>query len=153
MLRSLPIISTCKLSFVDRYGLGIRRLRNTGSLGSTDERSAAATASAASAAAAGASSGVGNALGEASMSTGMGSVDNGGVVKRGERDPSGNGKSSVSQCFEQVPAMFFEKTFSLQVRINLPNFIFVALGKGQVHDSSVYRSFGEKLTVVLLALM
>lgn len=112
-LRSRSIISTRKLSFVDRYGLGIRRLRNTGSLGSTDERSASATAAAASA-----SSGVGSALGEASTSTGMGSVDNGGVVRRGERDPSGNGKSSVAQCFEQVPGMFFDKTFSLQVQVN-----------------------------------
>lgn len=33
---------------------------------------------------------------------------------RGERDLGGGG--SVAQCFEQVPAMFFDKAFSLQVR-------------------------------------
>lgn len=84
-----------------RYGLGIRRFRTGGSAGNGDGgRDATPTAVAAAAAAA------------ASVANGGGG---GGVGKRGggERDVGAGG--SVSKCFEQVPRMFFDKCFTLQV--------------------------------------
>ena len=96
----------------NRYGLGIRRFRNNGSLGSADGRSAAVAAAAA--AVAGAATGA-----LETTNTAIDSSENGVSItvhgsKRGERHPGG--KSSVAQCFEQVPSMFFESSFSLQVR-------------------------------------
>ena len=82
-----------------RYGLGIRRFRNGGSTGNGDGGRAATPTAAAAAAAAAA----------ASVANGGGGGKRGG----GERDLGAGG--SVSQCFEQVPGMFFDKGFTLQV--------------------------------------
>ncbi|CAM9660149.1 unnamed protein product [Ectocarpus sp. 6 AP-2014] len=80
-----------------RYGLGLRRFRNGGSTGNADGGQEAATAAAAAAAAA--------------ASTANGGGANGGKAGS-ERDLGGGG--SVSQCFEQVPSMFFDTEFTLQ---------------------------------------
>ncbi|CBJ32982.1 conserved unknown protein [Ectocarpus siliculosus] len=78
-----------------RYGLGLRRFRNGGSTGNADGGKEAATAAAAAAAASAANGGGAN-----------------GGKAGSERDLGGRG--SVSQCFEQVPSMFFDKEFTLQ---------------------------------------
>ncbi|CAB1117563.1 unnamed protein product [Ectocarpus sp. CCAP 1310/34] len=76
------------------YGLGLRRFRNGGSTGNADGGKEATTAAAAAV---------------ASAANGGGA--NGGKAGS-ERDLGGAG--SVSQCFEQVPSMFFDKEFTLQ---------------------------------------
>ncbi len=86
-----------------RYGLGIRRFRNGGSTSNADSGREPTSAAAAAAAAAAASVVNG---GTGASATGR---------KRGsERDLGAGG--SVGQCFEQVPSMFFDKAFTLQVR-------------------------------------
>lgn len=94
---------TCVENLV-RYGLGIRRFRNGGSTSNADsgrEPNSAAAAAAAVAAA-------------ASVANGGTGANAAGSKRGGERDLGAGG--SVGQCFEQVPSMFFDKAFTLQVR-------------------------------------
>ena len=97
-----------------RYGLGIRRFRSSNN--ATD--AAAREAAAVTAGGAGAGAGAGAAAAPSSVAAAAAAaaaVANGGTSgsKRGEHDLGGGG--SVAQCFEQVPVMFFDKDFSLQV--------------------------------------
>eukprot|EP00752_Nemacystus_decipiens_P001861 g1793.t1 len=85
-----------------RYGLGLRRFRTSGSTGNGDGGRAATPTAAAAAAAAAA----------ASVANGGGGGGGGGKRGGGERDLGAGG--SVSQCFDQVPGMFFDKGFTLQ---------------------------------------